>query len=494
MATNMADLARVLLAEELRTLVAKAKSGVLEVDSGEWAKALFLIGGRVVFASSTLDKDKLGEHLIRLGRISRDQFVRAFERSQLEGERLGQVLVDVGLLDEQELGRLVAVQVQKIAVSLFTLTSGQMRFHEGTDPIPRDLALDLSTARILFEGARVFPDIERLERALGSPDRRFRAVTPAPFARAGLSPAEKDILDAARTPLRLADLLARSHSRPLLVRAAYALFAGSLIEEPSRPAARVAERPSETFQLAVPRPSPPVVPSDGEAPEVGLREQVLHLYEALPRATHYEVLQVPPDATLPVIDAAYRRLTAEQDREWRDIMGDVQMSSLLGTLRLRRREAYLVLSDPNRRLAYDKRLGHSAPVDERKPVTAERHTRAKHLTQEAQRLLDHGERERAIPLLLEAVDLDPEERPTRRLLAVTLAHHPTLQRTAERHFLVALEQDPQDLDLRFRLGVYYRRMNLPARAVVHLRAVIAADPEHLGAQRELTALEPLDSR
>ena len=492
----MADLAQVLLAEELRVLVAEAKSGVLEVDSGDWAKALFLIGGRVVFASSTLDKDKLGEHLIRLGRISRDQFVRAFERSRLEGERLGQVLVDVGLLDEQELGRLVAVQVQKIAVSLFTLTSGQMRFHEGTDPIPRDLALDVSTARILFEGARVFPDIARLERALGSPDRPFRTVTPAPFdlARAGLSPAEKDMLDAARTPLRLADLLARPHSRPLLVRAAYALFAGGLIEEPSRPAARVAERPSETFQLAVPRPSPPLVPSDGEVPEVGLREQVLHLYEALPRATHYEVLQVPPDATPQVIDAAYRRLTAEQDREWRDIMGDVQMSSLLGTLRLRRREAYLVLSDPNRRLAYDKRLGHSAPVDERKPVTAERHARAKHLAQEAQRLLDHGERERAIPLLLEAVDLDPEERPARRLLAVTLAHHPTLQRTAERHFLVALEQDAQDLDLRFRLGVYYRRMNLPARAVVHLRAVVAADPEHLGALRELAALEPLDSR
>lgn len=493
----MADLARVLLAEELRSLVAGAKSGVLEVDSGEWAKALFLIGGRVVFASSTLDKDKLGEHLIRLGRISRDQFVRAFERSRLEGERLGQVLVDVGLLDEEELGRLVAVQVQKIAVSLFTLTAGQTRFHEGTDPIPRDLAVDLSTARILFEGARVFPDIARLERALGGPDRRFRAATPAPFdvTRAALSPAEKDLLEAAQAPVRLADLLARAHSRTLLVRAAYALFAGGLIEEPSQPATRVAEHPSETFQMAVPRPPLPQAARPEDAvPEGDQREQVLRLYEALPRATHYEVLQVPPDATPEVIDAAYRRLTAEQDREWRDLMGDVQMSSLLGTLRLRRREAYLVLSDANRRLAYDKRLGHPAPVNESKPVTAERHTRAKHLAQEAQRLLDHGERERAIPLLLEAVDLDPEERPARRLLAVTLAHHPTLQRTAERHFLVALEQDSQDLDLRYRLAVYYRRMNLPARAVIHLRGVVSADPDHVGAQRELAALEQTGSR
>jgi Tfp pilus assembly protein PilF len=104
-------------------------------------------------------------------------------------------------------------------------------------------------------------------------------------------------------------------------------------------------------------------------------------------------------------------------------------------------------------------------------------------------LLERGDRNRAVPLLLEAVDLDPEEREARRVLALTLAHHPTMQRRAERHFLIALEQDPTDADLRFRLAHYYQRLGLPARAVVHLRAVLKSDPDHEDAARELLAIE-----
>jgi tetratricopeptide (TPR) repeat protein len=169
-------------------------------------------------------------------------------------------------------------------------------------------------------------------------------------------------------------------------------------------------------------------------------------------------------------------------------MGDVQLSTMLSTLRLRRREAYLVLSDANRRAAYDKRLGTAAPTSHGHEITAERHSRAKTLAHEARALLERGDREPAIPLLLEAVDLDPEERPARRLLALTLASHPNLQRSAERHFLIALEQDSADLDLRYRLGRYYRSLGLPARALVHLQAVLDADPDHAGARRELEAL------
>ncbi len=492
-ANVMPDLREVILAEELRRLALARRSGVMEVVTADWAKAVFLMSGRVVFASSTLERDKLGEHLIRLGRISREDFARAFERSQLDNERLGQTLVGAGLLAEEELGRVLALQVQKIVLSLFTLTAGELRFHEGTDPIPRDLAVDLSTPRLLFEGARLFPDAERIERALGDPERMVRVREQPPFdlGRVSLSPPEKEVLAAARAGARLSVLLAGAGSRPLLARAVFAFLCADILAdaaEGARPAPGPASE-TESFQMAVA--ATPTRPGNVTPPgtPVGLRERILRLYEALPRATHYEVLEVAPDSGGQAIDAAYRQLTAEQDREWRDLMGDVQLSSLLSTLRLRRREAYLVLSDANRRGAYDKRLGHSLPAPKTPQITAEKHTRAKRLAREAQTLLSRGDRDRAIPLLLEAVDLDPEERDARRQLAIALAHHPTLQKTAERHFLAALEQAPGDTDLRFRLARYYCRLGLNARAVVHLRAVLKADPDHEGAARELSALE-----
>src|SRR5204862_6304308 len=77
-----------------------------------------------------------------------------------------------------------------------------------------------------------------------------------------------------------------------------------------------------------------------EPPTVDLREQILRFYESLPRASHYVVLNVPPDADADVIDTAYRRLVTEQDKTWRELMGDVQLSSVLSTIRQRRREAY----------------------------------------------------------------------------------------------------------------------------------------------------------
>src|SRR5205814_8020013 len=108
---------------------------------------------------------------------------------------------------------------------------------------------------------------------------------------------------------------------------------------------------------------------------------------------------------------------------------------------------------------------------------------------QARSLLEQGKRDAAVPLLLEAVDRDPHERNCRRLLALTLANHPSLHRTAERHFLAALEQDPHDIELRYRLAAYYRRAGLPTRAMTHLNIVLSQDPNHDRARRDLEGLE-----
>ena len=72
------DLQSHLLSEEIRSVLALGKTGILEVSSRQAGKGIYFRAGQVVFASSNLEEDRLGESLIRLGRISRADFAAAY--------------------------------------------------------------------------------------------------------------------------------------------------------------------------------------------------------------------------------------------------------------------------------------------------------------------------------------------------------------------------------------------------------------------------------
>ena len=550
------DLASRLLSEEIRTLHALAKTGILEVSSRLAGKGIYFRAGQIVFASSSLEEDRLGESLIRLGRISRADFAAAYKLEMGKRKRrIGQALVGAGLISEDELGKLVSHQVESVILSLFQWTTGEMRFHETNDPVPSDLTLDLSTHRLLLEGIRVYPDEARLLEALGDRRRKLRAARQAPFdySRVPLSMVERTVLDEAGRGVRIADILAGPTPKPRLARALYALIASGLVEDadsdllrpvvpepdgrnfrvampeppaaapagaaspvfgptpvsgipaPARAAEAEAVRPltapaSSTSALAPPAPpggtpaSPPAEPPL-DAMDLNLAEaraDLLRLYEALPRATHYAVLGLRPDVTAEDVAAAYARLTEDQDRRWKGLEKDARLASAIFTLKLRRREAHEALSDPKRRMGYDRSLGQMRPVA---PSTVPVHPEpgpdasAGDLVLEARRMQDRGESERALPVLLKAVEKDPRDRMARRELAIALAADAALAPKAERHFLAALEQDPLDTELRYRLAAFYKRAGLKARALLHLRVVVGRDPNHAAAQHDLNELQ-----
>ncbi|HVQ31998.1 MAG TPA: hypothetical protein VMV21_20535, partial [Vicinamibacteria bacterium] len=191
----------------------------------------------------------------------------------------------------------------------------------------------------------------------------------------------------------------------------------------------------------------------------------------------------------------YGRLSEDQDRRWKSLEDDARLSSAMFTLKLRRREAFEALSDPERRSAYDRALGQRFPAAAAAVPTSSLspglgpESSAATLVREARRLKDLGDGDRALPLLLKAVEKDPKDHPARRELAIALAADPALAPKAERHFLAALEQDPLDTDLRYRLAVFYKKAGLKARALLHLRVVVGRDPHHAAAIRDLRELQ-----
>src|SRR5512140_1959686 len=88
-------LARLALPELLRELQAAAATGILSLSDEGARKALYLCVGRVVFATSNQTSDRLGEVLLRAGKITREQS-EASARALANGRRQGRALIELG--------------------------------------------------------------------------------------------------------------------------------------------------------------------------------------------------------------------------------------------------------------------------------------------------------------------------------------------------------------------------------------------------------------
>src|SRR5262245_25966117 len=105
-------------------------SGLLTLTQVGVGRSVSVQEGRLVFASSSSPDDRLGELLLRLGRISLSQYLDA-GKGVGPGRRLGTVLVEKGFLSPKELVKAVVEQTQEIIYSAFQWTEGQYRLQEG---------------------------------------------------------------------------------------------------------------------------------------------------------------------------------------------------------------------------------------------------------------------------------------------------------------------------------------------------------------------------
>jgi tetratricopeptide (TPR) repeat protein len=440
----MIDLEQTLLTETLRDLHRSLWSGVVAVTSGDITKGLFLRKGRFVFAASTVEEDRLGEFLVRTGRIRRDQFVTALELAQTPGKRLGQALVEIGAVGELDLEDLVGEQIHMIALSTFRWTSGEARQEEVEEPIPADIALPLSTERLLLEGARTYPDPRRLEQALGDLKRRVqRAENARPafnYRRVSESRAEKTVLAALRAPKPITELIGLGGPRPALVRAVYALFVGGLLEEVGEtPAAGVRAAVSPGVGAPPPtKPALPLVPPPSAPPSSNPPSSPLPL-STPPSATPVPRVVVSPARAAP---SPLVRPPASAPR--------------------------------------------SAPLET--PALSSAPPSSIEVEKQARGMLDRGERDRAMEILRREVERNPAARGCRRILALQLSHEP-FAAPAERVILEALDDDPEDPEMRYRLAVYYKKAGMAARAILQLKVVVGIDTGHAAAWRDLAELE-----
>jgi hypothetical protein len=253
------------LAELLLELKRRGSSEVLEVRAAGVCTAIHLREGEPIFAEGGSLQETLGRQLLRRGAIGHDDYARVVERMtegviQHQSLRLGEVLVELGLLSPAEVYDALALQVREKVVACFQWERFDYELHETLDPVddlgiyqcPPVEALVLAGIRAHFGPERLAPLLD--PQAQRVPVLRAPVETLVPLFQP-TAPEQRLLrsIDGTRTvgALRSSGLLDPVHAGQLLA----ALSAGCAL------AFRNAPLPTPAREAVRPAPRKPVRPA-----------------------------------------------------------------------------------------------------------------------------------------------------------------------------------------------------------------------------------------
>ena len=200
------SLARKDFPELVRALHERRWTGQLLLTSGGLARSIKVQQGKLVFASSTDPDDRLGELLLRRGRLGLKDYLDA-GRSVVPGKRFGAILVERGLIAPQELVRFVIEHTREIIYGAFRWTEGRYRLDEGAGD-DESITLRMSTPDIILQGIRRIDQWSRIARGCGGPDATYQRAEDyeTVVAQMELSFEQLSLLTGLNEPTRVEDL------------------------------------------------------------------------------------------------------------------------------------------------------------------------------------------------------------------------------------------------------------------------------------------------
>jgi len=337
-------------------------SGALVFVRGKVKKIVYLQGGHPVLVRSNRLSECLGRVLVKDKRLSAEDLAESLRLMKQTRQRQGEVLLAMGVLSPHGLRTALIDQMHEKLFELFAWKEGHYVFQDAVALPGTPVDLGRSVAAVIQDGVRRAYDSDRLDRLLGAYADYF--VLPTQDPRVALQDITSDAVetefllsvDGQRT---LAQTLAScpvpgSRRRSFVV----ALLEAGVLELNAQPQARS-----------------PGLFARAERPSLSSRsEQELRaLLEALHRQTHFEVLSLPTHAAPEEADLAFVKAACGFHPDaYRN--KPTATRAVVDEIFDRLAEAHRLLSDPERRRGYLRRLdrARSAPgVSEEAVASAE---------------------------------------------------------------------------------------------------------------------------
>jgi len=515
----------------MRELYVGRKSGMLTFHRNDERRALRFRWGHIVHADTNVREDRMGEVLVRQGRLTAADLKRATGFVLRDRKRLGQVLLEQGMLAGEAIEDAVALHVREILSKVFAWSEGTYEFAPEDDvaSMESEVTLKNSTGNLILEAARSVADPDVVRYYLGDID-RILGLAADPllrFQRITLTPADGYVLSRVDGTLSAREVVAMIPMPPEDThRSLFGLLSTGMVEylplpakprlaaEPVRvhpvnpgPSAPVAPPPS-----VPPAPLPPIPiegdPTDGSimgrgdseeeleereaAPDDPRRMEILEAFTGLEDATHFDVLRVSRAATDAEVKEAYFRMAK---RFHPDVHHDPALADLrdkIEAIFMRLAEAYEVLRNPRIRARYESQLRPAETDPKPAPAldAAQEARLAALAIRRAARSIAEEKYWEAIqmlePAILRAEGRDRQE--GRILLARAYLRNVNWVKQGEELLLNLLTEDPHNVEAYVLLGQVYRDRGLRARATTMLRKALELAPDRREVREQLAEL------
>jgi len=149
------------LTDLLQFLAAGRKTGTLKFDFGKVTKQVYFKNGLIVGSKSNDPREYLGQILLHYGKLNESQLQQAREVQRTSGGKLGEVLVQLGILTESDVLDILKTRTLDAIYDLFMWNEGQFEFYDD-ESLPEDLILiEVEPVTVIMEGIYRIDELAR---------------------------------------------------------------------------------------------------------------------------------------------------------------------------------------------------------------------------------------------------------------------------------------------------------------------------------------------
>jgi len=438
-------------------------TGTLTVISPGFTKNIYIKEGNAVFASSSLEDDRLGEMLMKAGKITIQQYEKSVQILKSTGRRQGAILVELGYITPKDLFWGVKYQVKEVICSLFRVEEGAYEFREGPLASDEVITLKISMENLIYEGMKRLDTWTGIKKEIPHPEIVFEREG----AYSGSGAAELTLIDL------------NSEDRLIFTLIDGERTVGQLIDETGLNSFEVMKTLSILSSVGVIRKKESTI---SPAADRELRERVEEFYKGLKDMGPDEILQVDRNAGDEEMKRNYYRLVREfhPDRVYHS--GDSALREKISTLFDAITSAYRLLQDDTRRAEYFrsaekgyrkeswmKDFSTEPSPEERKAMI--RDEQFKRGVEEFKK----GDFVTSAELFRWMAGDDPKDVKAWSYLSLALSKIPSKLKEAEEALLQAIRLDPFNSDHIANLGLIYLKAGLKTRAKQQFEKALRLD-------------------
>jgi curved DNA-binding protein CbpA len=351
----------------LAQILEKNLSGTLHIESGESKTWAWFDQGFPAGVNIPNSEVYLGMVMRELGLIDDETFNESLMIMAKTNKLRGQVLLEMGKINQEQLAQALSVQLMRKLTELFNIHSGSYRFAEGETIPGRMQPFRVHPYPVIYNGIKNCYQTEELEIILGDLLSGKACRVSEQFAgRQGLlelpsdEQADVGLLQEYRAPEEFVKEAASGETSAMML--LLMLHCCGMLEIADGSSAK-AIKPIEP---PPPKPQPKTAAAKTKISE-SLRQRLKEKVEQIKGEKLLELLEISGDATADQVKSGYLKMTKEFHPDRLPADADADVKEVMKFVFTKLSEAHQTLTDPNRRKAFlrssAKQEGRSVPVD-----------------------------------------------------------------------------------------------------------------------------------